>query len=458
MKQFPKNFIWGSATSSFQIEGAWLEGGKGLSIWDVFGHTPGKVVNGDTGDVACDHYHRFKENVALMAAMKLPAYRFSIAWPRIQPTGYGPPNPEGIAFYSKLIDALLDKGITPWVTLYHWDLPAALEFEHHGWLNPKLAEFFRDYAGICFEHFGDRVKNWMTLNEPRVVSVHGYTEGYFPPGRTSQAEPYVAGHHLLRAHAYAVDLYRRKYQAKQKGQIGMVCNCDWREPATGSEQDREAAQRAVEFFLGWFGDPLYRGDYPDSMRSRVADRLPKFSAADAALLKGSADFFGLNHYSTQLAHDARSTVSGPGELPDGPNDQGVVLTADPTWPRTDMGWTIVPWAIRKLLHWVDKRYARPRIVIAENGCSFLDPVKNGAVNDARRIAFLTDYIGECHQAISEGVNLAGYFLWSLMDNFEWAYGYTQRFGIHHVDFQSETRIAKASAKWYADVIRRNGLD
>ena len=244
MKQFPKQFIWGSATSSFQIEGAWLEGGKGLSIWDVFGHTPGKVANNDTGDVACDHYHRWKEDVELMAAMKLPAYRFSIAWPRIQPTGYGPPNPEGIAFYSNLIDALLDKGITPWVTLYHWDLPTALEFEHGGWLNPKLAEFFRDYADICFEHFGDRVKHWMTINEPCVIAVHGYTEGYFPPGRTSQVEPYIAGHHLLRAHAYAVDLYRRKYQAKQKGRIGMVCNCDWREPATDTEQDREAGQQS----------------------------------------------------------------------------------------------------------------------------------------------------------------------------------------------------------------------
>jgi beta-galactosidase len=460
VKQFPEGFIWGSATSSYQIEGAWLEGGKGPSIWDVFSHMPGKTANGDTGDVACDHYHRFRDDVALMAAMGLPAYRFSISWPRIQPTGSGKPNPEGLAFYSNLIDALLDHGITPWVTLYHWDLPAALQFEEDGWLNPRLADRFADYADICFAHFGDRVKHWITLNEAWVVSVLGYGQGIFAPGRVSTAEPYQAAHQLLRAHAKAVDVYRRKYQAQQGGQIGITNNCDWREPKTDRAADRQAAERAVAFFLGWFADPVYRGDYPDVMRARVGDRLPVFTDEDRALLRGSSDFFGLNHYTTMYAGEA---VPGAG-VPLGPNDnagliedQGVVLTADPAWGRTEMGWSIVPWGLRKLLQWIDARYDRPPVVLTENGCAFDDRLVDGRVDDAPRIAFLDGYIGECHRALEAGVDLRGYFLWSFLDNFEWASGYTKRFGLHHVDFATGQRTPKASARWYADVIRQNGL-
>lgn len=460
MKRFPEGFTWGSATSSYQIEGGWLEGGKGLSIWDVFAHTPGKIANGHTGDVACDHYRRYAEDVQLMADMGLPAYRFSLSWPRILPNGYGDPNPEGIAFYSTLIDTLLDHGITPWVTLYHWELPAALQFEHDGWLNPRMADFFQHYAAVCFEHFGDRVKHWITLNESWVVAILGYGQGVFAPGRLSNAEPYQAAHQLLRAHAKAVDVYRRTYQPTQGGVIGITNNCDWREPRTDAARDREAAERALEFFLGWFADPIYHGRYPASMRARVADRLPRFSDEDVALLRGSSDFFGLNHYTTMIASHAEpdevqaGAVFGNGGLSE---DQDVNLEAAPAWDKTDMGWSIVPWGCRKLLQWIDERYDHPGIVITENGCAFDDPVVNNAVDDTRRIAFIKGYLDECHRALEAGIDLQGYFLWSFMDNFEWALGYTKRFGLHHVDFETGRRIPKASARWYADVIRNNGL-
>ncbi|NOY78329.1 MAG: beta-glucosidase [Calditrichaeota bacterium] len=459
MKEFPENFIWGTATASYQIEGAWLEGGKGLSIWDAFAHTPGKIKNGDTGDVACDHFHRYKEDIARMAEMGLKHYRFSIAWSRIQPAGRGKPNPQGIRFYSDLIDELLDRGITPWVTLYHWDLPLALQLERDGWLNPAMPEIFRDYASICFEHFGDRVKHWITFNEPWVVAILGYGQGIFAPGRVSHSEPYQAGHQILRAHALAVDHYRQKFQPRQGGQIGITNNCDWREPLTDSASDKQAAQRALEFFLGWFTDPIYRGDYPDVMRARVADRLPRFSDRDKDLLSGSTDFFGLNHYTTLYAADSKgkpvsTTPYGNGGISE---DQDVRLSADPKWDKTEMGWSIVPWGLRKLLHWIDTRYTHPPVVITENGCACRDRVVDNQVHDPKRIQFLSDYIGEAYQAIREGVDLRGYFLWSFMDNFEWALGFSRRFGIHYVDYNTQKRIPKDSARWYAAVITNNGL-
>ncbi len=459
MKKFPNDFLWGSATSSYQIEGAWLAGGRGLSIWDALCHIPGKIANGDTGDVACDHYHRFREDVQLMADMGLPAYRFSIAWPRIQPAGRGQPNPEGLRFYSELIDALLAHNITPWVTLYHWDLPLALQMEFDGWLNPRMADFFADYAAICFEAFGDRVKNWLTLNEPWCSALLGHGLGQHAPGRVSREEPYLAGHNLLRAHALAVERYRREFQPRQKGRIGICNNCDWREPRSDSAADRRAAQRAVEFFLGWFADPVYHGDYPAVMRQRLGDRLPRFSDRDRELVMGSADFFALNHYSTMYAAEA---AGAPTTAPVHANagitaDQDILLSADPAWEKTDMQWNIVPWGFRKLLQWIDHRYPGADIYVMENGCAFADEPQDGVVNDARRIAYLEGYIGAAHEAISAGVPLKGYFVWSFMDNFEWAEGYAKRFGIHHVDFATGRRIPKNSAKWYAEVIRRNGL-
>ncbi len=459
MLTFPKHFTWGTATASYQIEGAWQEGGKGLSIWDAFSHSPGKIAHGHTGDTTCDHYHRFREDIAMMKAMGLKAYRFSIAWPRIQPLGYGKANHEGIRFYSELVDELLANDITPWVTLYHWDLPLALQLEMDGWLNPKLAERFQEYADICFSHFGDRVKHWITFNEPWVTAILGYGQGVFAPGRISNSEPYQAAHTMLRSHALAVQTYRERYGA-QNGRIGITNNCDWREPLTDSAADRQAAQRALEFFLSWFSDPIYFGDYPAVMRERVADRLPRFSDHDRFLLKGSVDFFGLNHYTTMYAADATGQdisqeVYGNGGLS---ADQEVQLSVDPGWEKTDMNWAIVPWGCRKLLQWIDQRYSRPEIVITENGCALADHPRNGRVHDQARIDFLSAYLGEIHKAIAAGVNVTGYFLWSFMDNFEWASGFSKRFGLHYVDFASGERTAKDSAAWYSQVVKQNGFE
>ena len=456
MKKFPADFTWGTATASFQIEGAWREGGKGPSIWDGFSHTPGKVFENHNGDTACDHYHRFEEDIQLMADLGIKNYRFSIAWPRILPMGYGQVNPEGIRFYNRVIDALLSKGITPWITLYHWDLPLALQMEYDGWINPKLAGLFAEYAGICFEHFGDRVKNWITFNEPWVIAILGYGQGIFAPGRVSDSEPYLAGHHILRAHGKAAALYRDKYQAAQGGRIGITNNCDWREPLTDSAEDRAAAQRSLEFYLAWFTDPIYKGDYPAVMRERVGARLPAFTEEERNQLLGSSDFFGLNHYTTLYAANARPGEKITAGIYDNigiASDQDVQLSADPAWRKTDMGWAIVPWGLRKLLEWIADRYDNPEIIITENGCAMPDRVENGEVNDQRRIDFLKGYIGECLRATENGVNLKGYFVWSFMDNFEWASGYSKRFGIHYVDYLTLERIPKASARWYAKVIK-----
>ena len=458
MTRFPDDFVWGSATSAYQIEGAWREGGKGLSVWDTFSHTPGKTANGETGDVACDHYHRFREDVALMAEMGLKAYRFSISWTRIQPTGQGPANLDGLRFYSELIDELLAHGITPYVTLHHWDLPLILQQEHDGWLSPLMADIFSNYARICFEHFGDRVRHWITLNEPWVTAIVGYGEGVFAPGRVSTDEPYVAAHEMLRAHAAAVHVYRSEFQSAQGGVIGMANNCDWREPATGTPQDQAAAQRALEFYLGWFADPIYYGSYPTAMRVRLGDRLPTFTAEDRGRLRGSCDFFGLNHYTTHLvSHVNGGGASDPASNTGILSDQDIALTIDPAWEVTAMGWPIVPDGCRKLLQWIDARYDGPPVLITENGCAFDDRVVDGAIDDAERIRYAQGYLQAAHRALEAGVDLCGYFLWSFLDNFEWASGYDKRFGLHHVDFETLARTPKSSAAWYRDVIARNGL-
>ena len=459
MNNFPENFTWGSATSSYQIEGAADEAGKGPSIWDAFCTVPGRVAKGDRGDIACDHYHRMREDVALMKAMGLKAYRFSIAWPRIMPSGKGQVNAEGLQFYDDLINELLDQGIEPWVTLYHWDLPLALQMEEDGWLNGEIANYFESYARVCFARFGDRVKHWITLNEPWVVAILGYGMGTFAPGRNSKSEPYVVGHNLLRAHAQAVRCYREEFQAHQKGLIGITLNCDWREPLTDKKEDVAAAQRALEFFLAWFADPIYLGQYPISMVDRLGDRLPQFTEEEKDLLMGSSDFFGLNHYTTLFAADARGnlevgSVYGNGGLSE---DQDVNLSADPNWKKTAMGWAVVPWGCQKLLAWISDRYDAPDIYITENGCAYADVPTEGKVQDDERIAYYEGYLNACHEAIEKGAQLKGYFAWSLLDNFEWASGYDKRFGLHYVDFDTLERIPKASADWYKKAIEANGI-
>jgi beta-galactosidase len=464
MKQFPDGFTWGAATAAYQIEGGWNQGGRGPSIWDAFTHTPGKTHQGQTADMACDHYNRVEEDVALMKAMGLKAYRFSFAWSRLLPTGRGAVNEEGVAFYNRLIDALLANGITPWVTLYHWDLPLALQMETDGLLNPDVADYFARYAEVCFERFGDRVKHWITLNEPWCSAVLGHGIGYFAPGRVSQSEPYIAAHNLIRAHGKIVNVYRRKYQPTQKGVIGITNNCDWREPKTDSVADKAAAQRSMEFFLGWFADPIYRGEYPAVMREMVGDRLPHFGAEDMALIRGSSDFFGLNFYGGMYAAEPPQGQTVTTIKPTGNGgmaaDQRVELSDDPKWEKTDMDWNVVPDFCRKMLGWVDERYGHPPIYITENGCALSgeDDV-NVAINDTKRIDFVERYLTSCHEAINtDGVDLRGYVMWTLMDNFEWASGYSKRFGLHHVDFATGKRTPKHSAAWYRGVMERNGLE
>jgi len=455
MISFPKNFVWGTATASYQIEGAWQTDGRGPSIWDEFSHTPGNVMRDDNGDVACDHYHRFREDVAMMKEMGLNAYRFSISWSRILPEGKGDRNEAGLRFYDELVDCLLDNGIEPWVTLYNWDLPLALFNESKGLLSLDFPNRFARYAELCFERFGDRVKRWITFNEPWCSSILGYGLGEMAPGRVSDTEPYLAAHRILQAHAEAVHLYRSRFLDRQNGLIGITNNCDWREPESEDPQDIEAAERSLEFFFGWFADPIYKGDYPASMRESVGDRLPRFTDKEQARLLGSSDFFGLNHYTTMLA---ASHGSGNGTAPQGNggifSDQRVYLKADPNWEQTHMGWSIVPWGCGKLLRWIDERYDRPPIYITENGCALPgEDNREVALNDDGRVSFLRDYLTECQSAISDGVDLRGYFCWTLMDNFEWAHGYDKRFGLHYVDFDTLERAPKKSAKWYGQVAR-----
>ncbi len=453
--RFPPEFLWGTATSAYQIEGAASVDGRGPSIWDTFCRTEGNVLNGDTGDIACDHYHRFEEDVQLMVEMGVKAYRFSISWSRLLPDGtLDSLNQAGIDFYNRLIDCCLKHDITPWVTIYHWDLPDALEVKYGGWLSKEVVPLFADYAALCFDSFGDRVKNWITLNEPWVAAVLGYGQGVFAPGHCSNVEPYVAAHNLLLAHAHAVERYRVDYQPSQHGIIGITNNCDWREPLTDSEEDRQAAEVALEFFLGWFADPIYLGDYPQCMRANVGKRLPKFSEEEQALLKGSSDFFGLNHYTTmyaakQHADDPGQSVYGNGGLSE---DQGVSLSVDESWPKTSMQWAVVPWGCRKLLEWISKRYDNPPLYITENGCAYDDELESGQVIDEERTEFYAQYINECANALENGVNLQGYFAWSLLDNFEWAMGYSKRFGLHYVDFETGERTPKESAKWFARLL------
>jgi len=460
MEKFPNDFVWGTSTSSYQIEGAHLADGKGPSIWDTFTQIPGKVANGETGNTAADHYHKFKEDVALMAQMGLKNYHLSIAWSRVQPLGRGDANPKGIQFYSDLIDELIKNGITPWINLYHWDIPTALQLETDGFLNPDIADYFADYAELCFKNFGDRIKNWMTFNEPWVFSILCYGHGVLAPGRVSNTEPYIVGHNILRSHGKAVDVYRRNYQKEQNGKIGIINNCDWREPLSDSVEDKAAAQRSLEFFLGWFADPIYLGDYPDIMKNNVGDRLPKFTEEDKKLIKGSSDFFGINHYSTALAENAEVNKKYEVNVYDNGclfEDERVVLHADPTWKKTEMGWNIVPEGLNNLLHWIDKRYDHPEIYITENGVATTDEIIEGEINDQTRIDFLKGYFSAAHQAIEEGVNLKGYFVWSFMDNFEWALGYEKRFGLHHIDFETGKRTPKKSAGWFKKVIASNSI-
>jgi beta-glucosidase len=443
--RFPNGFLWGAATSAYQVEGSPLADGAGPSIWHRFTHTPGNTALDETGDIACDHYHRFRDDVAIMAELGLTTYRFSTSWSRVLPEGRGAVNVKGIDFYSRLVDALLERRIRPNITLYHWDLPAALD-DRGGWVNPDVAGWFADYADLMFRKLGDRVDMWATLNEPWVVVDAGYLHGVQAPGHRSAWEAVRAAHNLLRAHGTAVQAYRA---AASGGSIGIVVNLEPKVPASDSEADLAAVQRADAYMNRYFLDAVLRGSYPDELPEIFGDAWPGFTDTDMALISEPIDFLGINFYKRGVTrHDpaAWPVQASPVRQP-----QSIV---------TDVGWEweVHAPALTDVLLWVRDRYGDLPLFITENGAAFYDPPQpiDGAIDDPLRVHYLREHVRAAHAAIRRGVNLRGYYAWSLLDNFEWTSGYARRFGIVHVNFASLERTPKRSAYVYADIIRSNG--
>ncbi|KAJ3694676.1 hypothetical protein LUZ60_000053 [Juncus effusus] len=472
--EFPNGFIFGTASSAYQYEGASREGGRGPSIWDSYTHLhPNRIANGSNGDTAIDSYHRYKEDVSIMKEMGLNAYRFSISWPRILPTGNlsGGINKEGIKYYNNLINELISNGLKPFVTLFHWDSPQALEELYGGFLSPRIVEDFRDYAEICFKEFGDRVKHWITFNEPWSFSVGGYAVGILAPGRCSASdaadcvagdsgrEPYLVAHHHLLAHAQAVKVYRTKYQASQKGKIGITLVSNWMIPYSDSEPDKDSANRALEFMYGWFMDPLTKGNYPLTMRNMVGNRLPKFTSKQSKIIKGSFDFIGVNYYSARFCRNVKFSNSvNKSYNTDSLTNQTVERNGVNIGPKAGSSWLyIYPKGIRDLLIYTKNAYNNPVIYITENG---VDEVNNEnlsleeALKDNFRIEFYQQHLSYVHKAIQEGVNVRGYFAWSLLDNFEWMDGFSVRFGINYVDYKNGLkRYPKSSSLWFRSFLK-----
>ncbi|KAL2549353.1 Beta-glucosidase 42 [Forsythia ovata] len=404
---FPPHFIFGAATSAFQVEGAWNEGGRGPSMWDAFSRAPGNICDGSNADIAVDHYHRYKEDIELVAKLGFKAYRFSISWSRIYPDGLGTKiNTEGIKHYDNVINTIIDKGIEPFVTLYHWDLPLNLHESMGGWLNEEIVKYFAIYAETCFSSFGDRVKKWITINEPLQTSVNGYCTGIYAPGRRehSSNEPYLVAHHQLLAHAESVSIYHQKFKDKQGGQIGLVVDCEWSEALSDKLEDKNAAARRLDFQLGWYLDPIYYGDYPETMRKRLGDRLPKFSQKDKQLLKNSIDFLGLNHYTARFVGHAENNV----EHNDFYRAQEVERIAE--WNGGEMigekaasSWLyVVPWGIWKVLNYITSKYNNPAIYITESGMDDEDSDASPLhemLDDKLRVSYYKGYLAAVHQAI-----------------------------------------------------------
>ncbi|MBN1681065.1 MAG: beta-glucosidase [Anaerolineae bacterium] len=443
--QFPENFLWGAATAAYQIEGAWNEDGRGESIWDRFSHRPYMVSNGDTGDVACDHYHRMPQDVVLMKQLGLKTYRFSIGWPRVLPQGRGTVNEKGLDFYDRLVDALLAANILPNATLNHWDLPQALQ-DQGGWPNRDITDWFADYARIVFERLGDRVALWATHNEPHVIAYNGYADGVFPPGIADHSQAFQTVHHLLLAHGKAVQVYRA---GGYKGQIGLVHYFGSYVPASDSLEDRAACQRVYEKSSAIFGDPLLLGKYPDMLMEWIGSHAPTIKAGDLAVISQPMDYLGVNYYFTQR-------ISADPHM--GLLKAQLEHVAAPHMGYTEMGWGINPAGLTASLLDLKTRYNNPPIYITENGCAIDEtPDKDGFVNDWQRVVYLREHIRAAHTAMQAGVDLRGYYVWSLMDNFEWTHGYGPRFGLVHVDYPTSERTPKQSAHWYSKVIDQNGL-
>lgn len=441
--QFPDSFLWGCSTAAYQVEGSSMADGAGPSIWDRFTRIPGKVHNGDTGDVACDHYNRWREDVQLMSDLGLKSYRFSISWSRIFPNGKGEVNKKGLEWYSNLVDALLAKNIQPMVTLYHWDLPQALD-ELGGWLNPDIVQWFGDYAETVFKHLDGRVQMWATINEPWVVTDGGYMHGALAPGHKSHYEAAIAAHRLMQCNAEAI----RRYRKVGKHQIGLVVNLEPKYPASQSPEDLAANNRADAYMNRQFMDPAFFGTYPKELKEEIfGDAWPEWPKHEMDALKEKMDFLGINYYTRSVTRNA------PEAWP-----VKAAAVRQPLATYSETGWETFPQGLRDILNWVRTRYGNPPVYITENGSAFFDPpvAENGRVDDPLRQSYMRKHIRAVSDAIADGCDIRGYYTWSLLDNLEWALGYSKRFGIVHVNYDTLERTPKESAKLYSRIIETNG--
>jgi len=438
---FPSDFLWGAATSAYQIEGSPLADGAGESNWHRFAHAAGKIDSGHHGDVACDHYRRFVDDICLMRELGLRAYRFSLSWSRVIPDGTGRVNQPGLDFYARLVDTLLEHGIAPSVTLYHWDLPAALE-DRGGWANANSAGWFAEYAQLMVRTLGDRVKMWTTLNEPWVIVDQGYVHGNMAPGRRDWSEAAAVSRNLLRAHGAAVSTFR----AEGEYHVGLAVNLLPIHPASPSEADQRAADRLDTYINRQFLDPVLLGSFPAEMADVYDDNWSQITDDELQQISQPIDFIGVNYYLRLVVREDPS---------DAPLRAAVVTV--PNCQTTAMGWEIYPQGLTEILKWVRDRYGPLPLYITENGAAFDDlPVPKGTIDDPQRVQYLQEHLLAAKQAINAGVDLRGYFVWSLLDNFEWHFGFTKRFGIVHVDYETQRRTPKASARFYSQVIRSNG--
>ncbi len=442
---FPNGFLWGAATASYQIEGAAMEDGRGECIWTRFSHTPGKVMNGDTGDVADDHYHRYTQDVALMKDLGLQAYRYSISWPRVIPLGTGETNPLGLDFYDRLTDEILKANIQPWVTMYHWDLPQALE-DKGGWANPDIVGWFSEYAELMTRRLGDRVKHWITFNEPWCTATLGYLYGSHAPGLQDPQKAFAASHHLLLSHGAGMQIIRRNVP---DAQAGITLNLSPQIPATNHPDDIRVARRSDGLLNRWYLDPVFKGQYPpDTVEEVMAQGgLAGIDLTEVKSAQQPMDFLGINYYMRWvLAH-----------VPGSPDEAQHAFPPEAQF--TDMEWEVNGAAMADLMVRVQREYNPKAIYITENGAAYPEPetTYDTVLEDPQRVAFLKEYFEASQDAIQRGALLKGYFVWSFLDNFEWSYGYTKRFGIVHVDYQTQKRTLKRSAHYLKDVIQTNEI-
>ena len=440
---FPEDFVWGAATATYQIEGAWDEDGKGESIWDRFSHTPGMIDNADTGDTACDHYHRWKEDLTLIKDLGLKAYRFSISWPRIIPLGQGKINQAGLDYYNHLVDALLDLGVEPYITLYHWDLPQILQ-EKGGWPARFISEAFAEYTEVVSRSLGDRVKNWITLNEPFVSAFIGYLEGHHAPGIKNTDQAIRASHHLLLSHGLAVPIIR---QNSPNAKVGITLNLTHTEPASPSIADKKAAVWRDGYINRWFLDPLAGRGYPQDMVDGFKQELDFVEPGDLDCIMVPTDFLGVNYYTREICRSTAVSEKG--------NHPQTLFRGEEI---TEMDWEVYPEGLYKVLGRVYFDYKFQAILITENGAAFPDQIADGQVDDPARLSYIKGHLKMVNKAIQAEVPVKGYFAWSLLDNFEWGYGYSKRFGLIHVNYQTLERIPKSSANWYRQVIKDNCIN